>query len=335
MPDYPEWQRPLDLLGRIASEGFDRLSADEIIEFGKWYRRAAVELAYQRTRGADPERIAFLNDLVGRCYAYVYVAPHRPLPSVLRFFTAEFPRAFRRHGLWMLISALVFFLPAVLGFVITWHDRALAAQVLSPQLVEAIDTIVERHNQPKDWLTAKERPQAASEIMTNNIGVTILVFAGGMTGGIITVVSLVFNGLMLGIIGAGVAQSGAGPTLNFWAFVAPHGVIELSAIYIAGGAGLLLGYALINPGVYPRRVALMRAGREAFILIMGVAALLVVAGLVEGFFSPAMIDEEFKYTVAVVLFGLLYSYLFLAGRGAADPADHPALARLMVPLPPM
>jgi len=175
----------------------------------------------------------------------------------------------------------------------------------------------------------------ASFIMTHNIGITFLVFAGGMTGGLITLVSLIYNGLMLGIIGAGVGLHHPATALNFWAFVAPHGVIELSAIYIAGGAGLLIGYTLINPGNYPRRVALMRAGKEGFVLIAGVALLLVVAGCIEGFFSPLNIHEAIKLVVAVVLCLLLYAYLLFAGRGRPAEADLPAPHRLMTPLPPM
>lgn len=329
--DYPEWQRLQEILELITARGFSGLTADEIIEFGKLYRRASTELSFQRMRGIDLPRLTFLNGLVGKCYAHVYVAPHRPWPSASRFFAADFPRAFRRHAVWMLLAVLVMLIPALIAFVLTWHDRVIAEQVLPPELMSMLDRLVARHHTPQDWLKALQRAPAASIIMTNNIRITFLAFAGGMTGGVLTLFLLIFNGVMLGIIGAGVALDGPATTLNFWAFVAPHGVIELSAIYMAGAAGLLLGYAIINPGGLPRRIALRNAGKEALLLIMGVAALLVVAGLIEGFFSPLNIHEEIKLTVALVEFLLLYGYLFFAGRHAAE-ASEPPLGRLLTPV---
>ena len=313
--DYPEWQRLTDLLGIISTRGFARLEPDEIIEFGKLYRRAAAELSFQRTRGIDaPGHIAFLNELVGRCYAQVYVAPRRPWPSVLRFFAVEFPRAFRRQWGWILLATLVSLIPAVIGYLLTFHDRALADQVLPAELMSMLDRLVTRHHTPREWLTALEQAPTASFIMTNNIRIAMLAFAGGMTACVITLPLLVFNGRMLGVVGAAVAMDGPATALNFWAFAAPHGVLELPAIFISGGAGLLLGYALINPGELPRRIALRNAGREALQLMLGVAAMLVVAGTIEGFFSPRNLPEELKLITAAVEALLFFSYLALAGR---------------------
>jgi len=333
--DYPEWQRLREILARIKAEGFDRLTAEEIIEFGKWYRRASVELSFQRSRGADAPRVAFLNDLVGQCYTYVYTAPRRPWPSLLRFVTADFPRTFRKCGIFMLLAALLLFVPAIVSFAVTWHDKTLAAQVLPPEFIDFIPEIVERHHTPKDWMPAFKRVEMFSLIGTNNIRISFIVFAGGMTLGIITVPMLISNGVMLGVVAAGVGLDGVRTAVNCWAFLAPHGVIELSAIYIAGGAGLILAYALLVPGVYPRRIALIRAGKDALILVLGVAMMLVVAATVEAFFSPLNIKEVYKFEVAGLLFILLYSYLLLAGRRTKDEEEKAPQARLMTPLPPV
>jgi uncharacterized membrane protein SpoIIM required for sporulation len=333
--DYPEWQRLREILGRIKADGFDRLSAEEIVEFGKWYRRASVELSFQRSRGADAPRVAFLNDLVGQCYAYVYVAPHRPWPSVVRFFAADFPRTFRKQAVLMTLAALLFFVPAIISFAITWHDKSLAAQVLPEEFIHAIDQIVERHHTPQDWLPALRRVSAFSGISTNNIRISFYAFAGGMTAGVVTVPLLVVNGVMLGVVGAGVGMDGMKTAVNCWGFIAPHGVIELSAIYMAGGAGFVLACALLMPGVYPRRVALVRAGKDAFVLILGVAAMLVVAAAVESFFSPMNIPEIYKFIVAAVLLVLLYSYLLLAGRRTKEEEEKAPQDRLITPLPPV
>lgn len=285
--------------------------------------------------GADAAREAFLNDLVGQCYAYVYTAPRRPWPSVRRFLAADLPRTFRKCGVFMLIAALLFFVPSLIGFVITWRDMTLAVQVLPPEFLDMIPHMVERHQTPKDWLPAFERLPAFGLIAVNNIRISILAFAGGMTAGVVTVPLLVYNGLMLGIIAAGVGMDGVRTAVNCWGFLAPHGVLELSAIYISAGAGLVLAYALVAPGVYPRRVALARAGRDALTLILGVALLLVIAAIVEAFFSPLNIPEGYKFAVAGALFVLLYAYLLLAGRRTQDEEAPSAPERLIMPLPPV
>jgi uncharacterized membrane protein SpoIIM required for sporulation len=153
----------------------------------------------------------------------------------------------------------------------------------------------------------------ASMIMTNNIRVTILAFAGGTLLGIFTLYLLAQNGLMLGII-AGAAQS-LGFATNLWGFVAAHGTLELSAIFIAGGAGMQLGWAIIRPGLLTRRAALVQASRRAALLLLGCIPILVIAGTIEGFLSPSSLPLAVKLIVSAGSGVLLYSYLLLAGRG--------------------
>lgn len=336
-PQYPEWKRLSDLLEIIATGGFDRLEAEEIVEFGKLYRRAAAELSFQRSHEVDPEKLAFLNDLLGRCYPFVYTAPRRPWPSLRRFFLADFPRAVRQHFGWILLATLVSLIPAAIGFWLTWFDRAIAYQVLPAEFLAGIEEQIHRHHTPHDWMKALERAPTASFIMTNNIRVALLAFAGGMTAGVVTLGLLITNGVMLGIIAAGVAADGPSTAMSFWAFVAPHGVLELPAIFISGGAGLLMAYAILNPGIHPRRVALRLAGAEALKLMLGVAAMLVVAGLIEGFFSPLPINEAYKFTAATIIAALALCYFLFAGHAPAEPRPTRGnpFGELATPLPPM
>lgn len=311
---YPEWGQLEEMLQAIKGRGIERLKAAEILEFGRQYRRAAAELSYHRTHQVDLARLTYLNDLVSRCYPFVYASPRRPWPSARRFFAADFPRTFRRQGWWILLAFAISLIATLLGWGITLRDRALADQVLPAELLTSSDQVSERHHTRQDWLPLLERAPTSGFIITNNIRVAILAFAGGMTAGILTIVLMVYNGFMLGIVGAVVGMDGAKTTLNFWAFVAPHGVFELTAIFISAGAGLVLAWALVNPGLLPRRIALREAGKEAVKLLLGVAAMLVVAGLIEGFFSPQNIPEKLKLTVAAVEAVLLCAYLALAGR---------------------
>ncbi len=311
---YEEWRRLEELLAVIRTRGVARLTADEVLEFGRWYRRAAAELSFHRTHEADPTLLAHLNDLVGQCYPFVYAAPRQPWPSVRRFFAADFPRAIRRHALAILIAVFISLLPALIGYVVTRQDRALADQVLPEDLLKSSDAVAIRHDKRQDWMPLGMRPFASSFIMTNNIRISIIAFAGGMTAGLLTTYLMVYNGVMLGISAAIVGEHGVHTALNFWAFVAPHGVLELTAIFISGGAGYLLAYALINPAVLPRRLALQNAGKEAVILMLGVAAMLTVAGTIEGFFSPQNIPEWIKFTVAAIEAVLMFSYFIFAGK---------------------
>src|SRR5206468_8310300 len=127
----------------------------------------------------------------------------------------------------------------------------------------------------------------------------------------------------LGVVAEAVARHGT--ALQFWGFVAPHGVIELPAIFVAGGAGLMLGYALVNPGEYSRRTAVSLAGRDAVLLIFGVVAMLVIAGIIEAFFSPTLIPPVFKLLVAAVTFTAEATYFIVAGR--VEPSTQRGMER--------
>lgn len=282
-------------------------------------------MARARASGLDPRQIEYLNALVGRAYAHVYTAETHGGASIVAFFARDFPRSVRHCAVFIGVAFAIFLLAALIGLVATYRDGDAPNALLGPEWSASLQAIAERHAGRKDWLPGEIRPIAASGIMTNNIMVSILAFSSGVLGCVPTLLILFYNGLILGAVTAAVDRHNV--ALGFWGFVAPHGIIELPAIFIAGGAGLLLGYALINPGDVPRRVALRQAGGEAIKLVMGVAAMLVVAGVIEGFFSPALIPEPFKFSLAAALGAALAAYLTLAGRevpGARPGEEHTA-----------
>jgi uncharacterized membrane protein SpoIIM required for sporulation len=148
--------------------------------------------------------------------------------------------------------------------------------------------------------------------MTNNMSVGFTTFALGITGGIGTIYMMAFNGLLIGVIGMACWLSGM--SLQLWSFVAPHGVLELPAIFIAGGAGLRIAQGLLFPGVLPRRDSLARAGLEAVKLLLGTVPILFIAGIIEAFVSPTGLAIPLKFSMAAALFVLLNVYLFGLGR---------------------
>jgi len=151
------------------------------------------------------------------------------------------------------------------------------------------------------------KPLASSFIMTNNLTVSFTTFALGITAGLGTIWMLALNGLLFGVVNAACWQVGMSQQLL--SFVAPHGVLELPAIFIAGGGGLLLAKGLLFPGNLPRKASLVLEGGRAVRLVLGIIPLLIVAGTIEGFVSPSDLPVALKYTLAAGLFGLLLLFV--------------------------
>ncbi len=205
---------------------------------------------------------------------------------------------------------------ALIGFLLAFgRPETLAA--ISPEVADIIEELAARHKGAGNWLPEDFRPIASSLIMINNIQVSFFAFSTGILLGLGTIFVLVYNGFLLGAIAAGVTPTSAG--LHFWAFVAPHGVIELPAIIISGAAGMLLGLALVDPGEHSRLDAIRLAGRQAAVMMLGVIAFLAAAGLVEGLFSPSLAPPAVKFAAAAVLAVAFWSYLLLPGREAGPP----------------
>ena len=153
------------------------------------------------------------------------------------------------------------------------------------------------------------KPLASSQIMTNNILVSLAACATGMFFGLGPLYMMLFNGLLIGVVGP--ACERAGMSLQLWSFVAPHGALELPAIFIAGGAGFVLAHGILFPGTLPRRDSVALAGRTAIRLLLGVIPMLVVAGVIEGFVSPTATPVGVKFVISGALFTLLLLYLLV------------------------
>jgi uncharacterized membrane protein SpoIIM required for sporulation len=175
--------------------------------------------------------------------------------------------------------------------------------MLGPQMVATI----ERHEMWTQSVVAV-KPAASAWIMTNNLTVCFITFAGGVTFGVITLIELFNNGMLLGVIGVACQQHGM--SVDLWSFVAPHGSLELPAIILSGAAGLRLAQGVVFPGIYRWRDSIALAGSEAAHLVAGIIPLLIVAGTLEGFFSPSSAPVWLKFSVGALLFTLLNLWLF-------------------------
>ena len=267
------------------------------------YRQTAADLSIVREDPASAPLTRRLNDLLGRSHNLVYAGAATSKPADVRAFIVNgFPQAFRRTLPYSLAATALFLLGGFVGLFLSAIDPGFERFILSGEMM---DTIERREMWTHGILAMK--PLASSAIMTNNIAVALGAGATGMLAGIGPVYMMLFNGLMIGVVGSACFRTGMSVAL--WSFVAPHGVLELPAIFIAGGAGLLLGRGILFPGVLPRRDSIAEAGGDAVRLLLGVVPLLVVAGLVEGFVSPTPMSPAAKFTVAAALLVLFVAYL--------------------------
>ena len=303
----PYWSRLDTLLDRIARTGFKSLTRGELQELGQLYRQIASDLAALREDRASAHFAAHLNELLARAHNSIYSAEKPTASAALGFFRLTYPRTFRQNLTFCAAAFVIFLGSAAIGVALTLQDDDFTVMILGSQMVETID----RHEMWTHSIVAI-KPLASSAIMTNNMAVAFTMCAAGITGGVGTLYMLVFNGILIGTIGTACWLSGM--SLPLWSFVAPHGVLELPAIFIAGGAGLRLASGLLFPGFLPRAESLARAGTEAVKLLLGCIPILILAGVIEAFVSPTGLDVASKFGMAAALFSLLVTYLFWKPR---------------------
>jgi uncharacterized membrane protein SpoIIM required for sporulation len=307
------WNALDALLARAGRRGVRRLTPNEVEEIGRLYRAVTSDLAYAGGRGYDPRLMAFLNRLVARSHAYVYGGSATTgWDRVASFYASTFPREFRRSIALIAICTAITVASAVVAYVLVRVHPGDAYVLLPEQIVP--NEIKKSLHDSNFAFDPSSSPAMATAIIANNVRVAIVAFAGCVTLGVITLYIIFTNGLMLGGVGALFTNAGFGP--DFWATVAPHGVIELTAIQIAGAAGLLISAGILAPGRMRRRDAIVAAARRAGVLIAGVASMLLVAGTIEGFFSPLRLPASDRIAVGILTAVLLVLYFSLAGRGA-------------------
>ena len=316
------WQRLEELLDLLDRASLRRLNRKKVRELGRIYRRTASDLAIARAESRDPRLINYLNSLVIRAHGRIYRADAQGGKRIRNFFARELPRTFRRTWRYTALSFSVFAIFATFSFVATNLDPEFSELVgVNPALREIY---IETKTHWWESLNEEGNQIGAANIMQNNIRVTIMTFALGAMLGLGTIYYLAYNGANIASVLALTYQAGFGNDLV--TFMVGHGVIELSCIFIAGGAGLLIGSAMILPGDLSRADALKTRGMEAVRLMMGVALLLVVAAIIEGFISPAPINPRIKFGIGALTGLALYSYLLFAGRETTEEAtDHPQI----------
>jgi uncharacterized membrane protein SpoIIM required for sporulation len=289
------------------------------LALGRLYRASVADLALARRRFAGDPLVDRLERLVLRARPVVYGERARR-GSLRAFVSRGYWLQLREHRAALAVAAAAMFAPALLSAAWAVRDPGAAIGLLPAAFRGAAAPHV--HHLPTG---AASQAGFASSIFTNNIGVTFLVFAGGLLFGVGTLYVLAYNGLLLGTLAGLMIQ--AGTFSVFVRYVVPHGLLELSCISVSGAAGLGMGRVLIDPGLLPRGEALRREARKAVALVLGTAPWLVVAGLTEGFVTPRGLPLGAALAVGVALAVLYWSIALTRGRLLARAVDSPRNAR--------
>jgi len=308
------WAAFAALAERAGGQGLDGFGAEELPEFAARYRETAADLARARTYRADPRLVSRLERLVSAGHNALYRRERSTGRRVLGFFGRECPAAVVEARRYVFLAFLTFSLPAIAGYAVLRERPALGPDVLPDGMLERARAGAARAQEGLGYYEAPpgERPIMASGIIANNVRVATLCFAGGVFGGVGSLVLLGFNGLSIGAASGHFANAGLLGYL--WAFIAGHGVLELFAIWVAGAAGFLIGRAVIAPGRLSRGDALILSGRLGVRLLGAAVVLLGVAGIIEGFVSASTLPLPIRMGTSFASVLLLFAYLLLGQR---------------------
>lgn len=308
------WQEAERVLQLIESDGLSSLNETQVRRFGDLYRTLSSQLIYVRSQFSNPETEDYLNDLVARGYAIIYRSRRSRFRAVWDFYASGFPRLARSHLRFIIASIAILATGTAFGYVAGMLDPS-SVHYIVPEPYASMD--------PGQYLEGKGSLHSAGEsalmmgmITTNNIRVAIMTFAMGLTFGIGTVLSIFYNGVFLGSFCSIYFRAGKGYALC--SLLAPHGLIEFSAILISGAAGFVLAGALLFPGERTRVLALREEGRVALKLFMGTIPIFLVAMFIESTLSKFQwVGPVEKYGLGLAALAALVAWIGLCGRQTA------------------
>ncbi|KRG68329.1 stage II sporulation protein M [Pseudoxanthomonas dokdonensis] len=319
-PEWDAFEQWLRLRGESARLARRQANTSELNDedVPARYRRICEQLALARRRGYSPVVTARLQQLMQDGHQLLYRTPPPHWRRALYFILAGFPRLVRQQAACMWAACALFVLPLLAMFVLLQIHPELIHAVLDPlQIAEA-----ERSFDPSASHSALGRESGSDWQMfghytMNNISIGLRTFASGLLFCVGSILVLIFNGMVIGAVFGHLYQIGYGDPL--FRFVAGHAPFELTAIVIAGGAGLRLGFNLLAPGRRSRIQALVDGGRIGARLCLGVALMLLLAAFIEAFWSSTQsIPGWIKFSVSGVLWTLVALWLWRGGQGSSD-----------------
>ncbi|GHU51164.1 membrane protein [Clostridia bacterium] len=289
----------------LAKKNISSFTPAEVREYANLSRSASHHLSYAQTYYEGSKCIAYLNQLCGISHSHFYTRDKSAIGEFLGYYTKTFPRMVRKYKAYFFTSFLAMFLGFLFVILLTAIDRDFLTYFLSEEAIGK--KTFGGTNETWDYALM------SSYIMTNNIRVCAMSVSYGISLGVGTLYILLYNGTPLGALFSLVLFYGA-DGLTFWSLILPHGFIELTAIFISGTGGLLIGRSMLIPKNLTRRDSLIKGAKEAFYLLPGIATMLVIAGLIEGFFTPLAIDPYIKLFFSFITLILLLLYFYFCGR---------------------
>ena len=318
------WEDLERMLQQIDHSGISSLTLGEARRFSRLYRATSSDLIQARHITANYEVLHYLNSLVARAYGHIYEGSQFRFRDIVLFYLETFPSLVRKNWQVITLSALILLIGFLFGFSALILDPSAAMYLIPKQHQDVVPSQrVREIEEGKEPFDADRSAAFSSFLYTHNLEVSFVAFALGITFGLGTIIILFINGLMVGSLAAAYYLDGV--SLFFWAWILPHGVIELTCIIISGGAGLILARGLLAPGRSSWRQALWREAGVAVKLIFGLIPLFILAGIIEGTISqihephiPYVLKLLFAFGMGLILFYYLWLYQFPGG-------EHPAL----------
>lgn len=310
------WRELEQLVGRLEKGGLRALAPAELARLPALYRGALSSLSVARAISLDRNALDYLESLCARAYLAVYGTRRHLKEALADFALRRFPRAVRAHGGHLAVAVALMAIGTGVGFRLTTADP--------DRFYAFVDAAYAQGRGPastteslREVLYAKEEASKllktfAMFLFQHNARIGLLAFAVGFAGAVPSALLLFTNGLILGAFGA--LYAGRGLSLDFWGWILPHGIPELTAVALCGAAGLALGQALLFPGQEQRLAGLARRGREASVVALGAVGLFFVAALIEGIFRQLVHSVPVRYAVAFGVAAVLFSWLATAGR---------------------
>jgi uncharacterized membrane protein SpoIIM required for sporulation len=314
-----EWTELEALLDRVLGRktGTSELSPIAGARLAALYRRSCEHLALARARSYPAYLIARLERMTADAHQVIYYRREFGLAQAKRLIAVDFPSAVRKHWSYVTVAALTLLLPTIIvALFVYWQPERILSVVSS----ETAASFQEMYS-PTAQSIGRTRTATTDWMMfgfyiRNNIGVAFQCFAGGLFAGLGTLFFLAYNGAFSGALAGYLTKQGLAST--FYAFIATHSAFELTAIVLAGAAGLRIGHALLAPGRLTRLQSLVQAAHDSAVLLYGVTAMLFVAAAIEAFWSSASwIPPTVKYGVAGVCWTAVFGYFVFQGKRAS------------------
>ncbi|MFM7055582.1 MAG: stage II sporulation protein M [Planctomycetota bacterium] len=313
-----DWQQFELLLGRLKSTSDSRWTGHDVSELSRLYRSICYDLSLVQSREWGARLEAYLNDLVAQGHNCLYRSAPASAVRALEFLVYGFPRLLRSRGGELTLATALFVVPLVISIVVALVRPDLAATVVGDEQLQAVvDAYSGDAFARLDGQYGSQRTYMFGYYVSNNTGIAFKAYSSGILAGIGTCLILLSNGITIGMSTGTVLAAGPPVSINYTSFVVTHGAPELTAIVIAGAAGLVLAKGIFVPGGRSRLASLRHHGRESLQLALGAGAMLFVAALLEGYFSALPIRPAFKYSAGALAWLVTGLWLGLSGRERA------------------